>query len=104
MAAFLAMAWALAGCGGAQPLMLPIWRQRMIDRGIEGASPVFNAGWRDGCASGSATAARYEQRLFHGFRMEESLVNNDEYYDAWRRAFRYCHRYLYQYHRKSFSN
>jgi hypothetical protein len=94
----------LAACVPAKPTMLPPWRQQQAAQGINGASAMFNAGWRDGCESGSVTSATQLQRLFHGFKMNEQLITNDEYYNGWNKAFRYCHRYAYQYHRKDFSD
>lgn len=76
----------------------------MAVQGVKGASNKFNEGWRDGCESGSVTAATPMQRIYHGFKIKEKLVEDDEYYNAWNKAFRYCHRYLYQYHRKSISD
>ncbi len=88
----------------AKPNVLPQWRKEMAAQGVDGATTKFNAGWRDGCQSGSATAATPLQRLYYGFKMDEQLIENDEYYNAWNKAFVYCHRYLYQYHKKVFSN
>lgn len=93
----------LTSCS-AKPEMMPPWRQEMANQGPEGASVNFKEGWRDGCASGSATSATQLQKLYHGFKINEKLIENDEYYNAWNKAFKYCHRYLYQYHRKSFSD
>jgi len=99
----LLLAVILSGCG-AKPYMMPHWKQPLVNQGIQGASTVFNEGWSDGCQSGSATSTNYIQRLYYGFKMNDAMVENDEYYNAWNKGFRYCHRYLYQYHRKVFSN
>lgn len=88
----------------AKPTMMPAWRQEMAQQGPEGASYIFKEGWRDGCESGSTTSATQLQKLYYGFKMNETLIENDEYYNAWNKAFKYCHRYLYQYHRKGISD
>ena len=84
--------------------MMPQWREEMALQGVKGASTKFNEGWRDGCNSGSATSATPMQRIYYGFKINENLIQDDEYYSSWDKAFRYCHRYLYQYHKKAFSN
>ena len=101
---FILLLLVLTGCSNAKPYVMPAWREEMALQGVQGASTKFNEGWCDGCESGSATATTTLQRLYHGFKINEALIENDEYYNAWNKAFRYCHRYLYQYHRKSFSN
>lgn len=94
----------LVACSNAKPPMLPVWRGELGTQGLEGAPELFKQGWQDGCETGSATSATQFQRLFYGFKINEQLVRNDEYYNAWNKGFRYCHRYLFQYHRKAFSN
>ncbi|MCD6034798.1 MAG: hypothetical protein K0R63_539 [Rickettsiales bacterium] len=94
----------ITACYGGKPAMFPQWRQDSLVQGIPGASRTFNMGWRDGCESGGATAATQLQRLYHGFKMNEQMIENDEYYNGWNKGFRHCHRYLYQYHKKMFSD
>lgn len=93
----------LCGCSDTSYMGPPLQKE-LFTKGPEGASELFSEGWRDGCATGSATASPQLQRLFHGFKINEHLVENDEYYNGWNKGFRHCHRYLYQYHRKGLSN
>lgn len=58
-------------------------------------SPLFQKGWDEGCNSGLGVAGgKHYRKPAYRFQQDLSLINNDEYYRAWRDAYTYCRWYV----------
>lgn len=58
-------------------------------------SPLFQKGWEEGCNSGMGMAGgRHYRKPAYKYQQDLSLINNEEYYRAWRDAFTYCRWYV----------
>ncbi len=63
----------------------------------EGAPPMYQKAWRDGCSSGLAQMTNSFYRSFYPFRLDVSLVKDPTYYRTWQDARGYCTNYAYGY-------
>ncbi len=95
------LAFLISGCSDYRPMVGPPWMQDMLKNGPEGGSVNFKLGWRHGCESGISATANRLQRSFYKFRQDYRLVDNPDYYTAWKTSFDYCQRYVAQYLRRN---
>ena len=89
-----------SGCANYRPQVGPIWAQKLLAEGPEGASPLFQKGWQDGCETGISVTSNAYQRHFYHFTQDSELARNREYYTAWKTGYTYCQRYVFQYLRR----
>lgn len=62
----------------------------------EGGSQEFESGWRDGCKTGMSTMASNYYKTFYRYTQDPELINNIEYYQAWKDAYHYCRQYVFR--------
>ena len=67
----------------------------MKDQAPEG-SDTFKHGWKEGCESGISAMGSLHYKAAHHFEYDPSMLNSNEYHNAWRLAFRYCRWYTAQ--------
>lgn len=58
-------------------------------------SPIFQQGWEDGCETGMRVYGGLTYRMAYQFKQDQELVNDPEYYTAWRDAYTYCRWYVW---------
>lgn len=63
----------------------------------EGGSPTFTKGWEDGCESGMSVYGNGRYRAAYDFKQDLELIDNGEYYRAWRDGWSYCRWYAFNY-------
>ncbi len=56
--------------------------------------PAFRQGWEDGCFTGMGTESNTYYQHFYHFKQDVSQIMNDQYFEAWVDAFRYCRDYV----------
>lgn len=82
--------------GVLQPMNL--WKPRppgLAEAPVEGVSPEYTQGWKDGCDSGiSAAGSTHYRQTGYKFVMDYSMVENKDYYQAWHDAYTYCRWYV----------
>lgn len=85
-----------------RPQVGPPWAQKLLRDGPDGPAE-FKLGWQHGCETGISVTSNAFQRHFYTFRQDEELANKPDrvYYKAWKTAYTYCHRYIFQYLRRS---
>src|SRR5262245_21244677 len=88
------------GCAEFKPKVGSPWMQDMLHNGPEG-STNFILGWRHGCETGFSATANRLQRHFYKFRQDYRLAQDPTYYTAWKTAYEYCQRYMFQWSRKN---
>lgn len=59
----------------------------------EGSS-VFKDAWHNGCTSGLASAGPLIYKIAYKYEYDPEQINNREYYDTWKIAFRHCRWYV----------
>lgn len=93
--------FSVASCS-YKPQVGPPWAQKLLKGAPEGPTE-FKLGWKDGCQTGISVTANAFQRHFYTFVQNEELANKPDrvYYKAWKTAYTYCHRYVFQYLRRS---
>lgn len=60
------------------------------------ASPLYRKGWDDGCNTGMGTMTYSYYKSFYKFKQDVNLVDNPEYYKAWKDAYTYCRHYAFK--------
>ena len=58
-------------------------------------SEMFQKGWKDGCETGLGSYGNTRYQMAYDFVQDYELVNNPEYYRAWKDANVYCRWYAY---------
>jgi hypothetical protein len=64
----------------------------MRDGAPEGTD-TFREGWKAGCESGMSAVGSLHYKFTHHYTYDQTKLDNDEYQDAWRMAFRHCRWY-----------
>lgn len=90
----------VTGCA-YRPRVGPPWAQKLLMEGPQGSNE-FQEGWRDGCETGISVTANTFIRHFYTFKQNSSLARNSDYYTAWKTAYTYCQRYVFQYLRRDY--
>lgn len=63
-------------------------------------TPTFQKGWNDGCDTGlHAYGNNWYNATYDGFKQDMELIDNPEYYRAWKDAFTYCRWHVYHWSR-----
>lgn len=57
-------------------------------------SPEFQKGWNDGCETGFSASGNDRYKAAYAFKQDISLLNNPEYYRAWKDAYTHCRWYV----------
>jgi len=57
---------------------------------------MFNLGWDHGCETGSSTLSPSTYKSAYTYRQEPSLIQNKDYYNAWKDAYTYCRQYTFR--------
>jgi len=70
-----------------------------LDKDPPEGTPIFKAGWTQGCESGLASYGGSRYRRAYAFVQDMQLVNNPEYYRAWKDAYTYCRWYVWNWDR-----
>ena len=67
-------------------------------------SPTFQQGWEDGCATGlGAYGSGHYRKRSNRFRQDISMVDDPEYYRAWKDAYTYCRFYVFNWSRSFYT-
>jgi hypothetical protein len=92
----------VAGCS-VRPRVGPLRMKQLLYSGPRNGSTIFNRGWVDGCETGISVTSNRMQRHFYRFKQDYYLANNSkEYYTAWKAAYTFCQRYVFQYLRRRY--
>ncbi|MCD6034977.1 MAG: hypothetical protein K0R63_718 [Rickettsiales bacterium] len=57
---------------------------------------TFRKGWEEGCHTGLATMTTDYYKSFYTFEQDPYMINNSEYYEAWKDAYTYCRQYAFK--------
>ncbi len=99
---------ALAGCeaGSVGDVLTGYYDQVMVKPRPWGladtpeGSPLFRKGWEEGCNTGLGVyGGTHYHKPAYRFQQDLTLINNDEYYRAWRDAYAYCRWYAWNWNR-----
>lgn len=58
-------------------------------------TPIFQKGWEDGCSGGLKGYGDDYYKMRYEFKQDISLLDNPEYYKAWKDGYLYCRWYSY---------
>ncbi len=89
----------LSGCGKVFERIFTKPRPMNLGETPPG-SPIFQKGWDDGCESGLSAYGGSRYKTAYGFQQDLSLVDNPEYYRAWKDAYTYCRWYVWVWDRE----
>lgn len=56
----------------------------------------YLAGWNDGCETGMSTMSTTYYKSFYGYKIDAQMVEDPEYYRAWRDAYTYCRHFTFK--------
>lgn len=90
----------LSGCQ-AMPLNWKPTPILMETSAPEGASPLFNRAWKDGCETGIAMFGDNTQRTMFGFKIDPDYMMKPEYFRGWEMGSLYCRIYVYRHKKRS---
>ena len=62
-------------------------------------TPEFQAGWDDGCESGLSAYGGSRYKAAYSFKQNVDLLDDPEYYRAWKDAYTYCRWYVWNWDR-----
>jgi hypothetical protein len=62
----------------------------------ENAPELYKKGWNDGCETGMSEFATTFYKSFYRFKQDFKLVENPEYYEAWKDSYTYCRHQVYK--------
>jgi hypothetical protein len=63
-------------------------------------SPIFKQGWEDGCDTGlGVNGGLSYRRKSYRFKQDITMLDNPEYYGAWKTAYTYCRFYVWNWSR-----
>lgn len=60
------------------------------------APEAYLAGWDDGCQTGMSTMSTTYYKSFYSYDIDHHMMDNPEYYRAWRDAYTYCRHYVFK--------
>lgn len=97
----------LSGCGDwfDRASELSLWEQIKRPRpwplaNTPEGTPMFQKGWNDGCDTGlQVYGNNMYNAAYEGFKQDPNLVDNPEYYRAWKDAYTYCRWSVYNWTR-----
>lgn len=66
---------------------------------VPDGTPTFQKGWNEGCNSGLAAYGGKAYRDTYNFYQDLNLIDNKEYYTAWKDGYSYCRWYIWNWDR-----
>jgi hypothetical protein len=84
----------VTGCSALDKIIRP--KPFNLGKTPEG-SPIFQKGWDEGCESGLHVYGNSFYRGAYSYKQDINLINNQEYYRAWKDAYTYCRWYVWNY-------
>ena len=57
----------------------------------------YLAGWDAGCQTGMSTMSPTYYKSFYGYTLDANMIEDPEYYRAWRDAYTYCRHYTFKF-------
>lgn len=73
-----------------------------LGKPAENGSEEYKMGWADGCETGLSTMVTGYYKSFYFFKQNSNMVENPEYYKAWKDSYTYCRQYSFRYSWDSF--
>lgn len=70
----------------------------MVENAPQGTE-TFRHGWKTGCNTGLSALGSLHYKATYKFEYDHTLIDNNEYHNAWRLGFRYCRWYISQWTR-----
>lgn len=67
------------------------WRMAETPEG----TPEFRKGWEDGCETGMGAYGNDTYKMIYTYKQDFTLIDNPEYYRAWKDAYTYCRWYTW---------